>query len=75
VLCGLNVRCCWSPIASRAPALCLLGSDNQRSRCMGSNIRGFEVHGVHLACVDGFLITGNIAHANAFYGLAGAGGK
>jgi len=35
----------------------------------GFTVRGFEVHGVHLACVDGFSITSNVADANAVYGL------
>jgi parallel beta-helix repeat protein len=32
-------------------------------------VRGFAVHGVHLACVDGFTIDGNRAEGNGVYGL------
>ncbi|HET7826871.1 MAG TPA: NosD domain-containing protein, partial [Anaeromyxobacter sp.] len=35
----------------------------------GFTVRGFAAHGVHLACVDGFSITGNIAEDSGVYGL------
>ena len=35
----------------------------------GFTIKGFAQHGVHLACVDGFALTGNHADANGVYGL------
>lgn len=35
----------------------------------GFTVRGFANHGVHLACVDGFAITGNHADRNGVYGL------
>ncbi len=35
----------------------------------GFTVRGFANHGVHLACVDGFAITGNHADQNGIYGL------
>jgi parallel beta-helix repeat protein len=35
----------------------------------GFTVRGFDQHGVHLACVDGFLIANNVADGNHVYGL------
>ena len=35
----------------------------------GFTIRGFEHHGVHLACVDGFAIEDNVSEGNHVYGL------
>ena len=35
----------------------------------GFTVRGFAQDGVHLACVDGFSISGNRADGNAVYGL------
>jgi parallel beta-helix repeat protein len=35
----------------------------------GFTVRGFAEHGVHLACVDGFSLTGNRAEDNGVYGL------
>jgi parallel beta-helix repeat protein len=35
----------------------------------GFTVRGFASHGVHLACVDGFTISGNVAEDSGVYGL------
>ncbi len=35
----------------------------------GFTVTGFAQHGVHLACVDGFELTRNVADGNGFYGL------
>ena len=35
----------------------------------GFTVRGFAVDGVHLACVDGFSITNNVADHNGVYGF------
>jgi parallel beta-helix repeat protein len=35
----------------------------------GFTLQGFLQHGVHLACVDGFALTSNVADGNAVYGL------
>jgi parallel beta-helix repeat protein len=35
----------------------------------GFTIRGFDADGLHLACVDGFSITNNVADANGVYGF------
>jgi parallel beta-helix repeat protein len=35
----------------------------------GFTLRGFAGHGLHLACVDGFLIDGNSAESNDVYGI------
>ena len=35
----------------------------------GVTVRGFAEHGVHLACVDGFTLSGNISDSNDVYGL------
>lgn len=35
----------------------------------GFTIRGFTQHGVHLACVDGFEISNNVADGNSVYGI------
>lgn len=35
----------------------------------GFTVRGFGADGVHLACVNGFWLTGNVADGNAVYGL------
>ena len=35
----------------------------------GFTLRGFDRHGLHLACVDGFLIDRNAAENNGVYGL------
>jgi len=35
----------------------------------GFTLRGFKEHGLHLACVDGFLIDGNVAEDNGVYGI------
>jgi parallel beta-helix repeat protein len=35
----------------------------------GITVRGFAVHGVHLACVDGFSLRNNVADGNGVYGL------
>jgi parallel beta-helix repeat protein len=35
----------------------------------GFTLQGFLQHGAHLACVDGFALTGNVADGNAVYGL------
>jgi parallel beta-helix repeat protein len=35
----------------------------------GFTLQGFRQHGAHLACVDGFVLTGNVADGNAVYGL------
>jgi parallel beta-helix repeat protein len=35
----------------------------------GFTVRGFAAHAVHLACVDGFSITGNLAEDSGVYGL------
>lgn len=32
-------------------------------------LRGFQKHGLHLACVDGFQISSNVSEDNAVYGL------
>ena len=35
----------------------------------GFTLRGFDEHGLHLACVEGFLIDGNVAENNGVYGI------
>ncbi len=35
----------------------------------GFTVRGFGKDGVHLTCVDGFWLTGNVADGNGVYGL------
>ena len=35
----------------------------------GFTVRGFAVDGVHLACVDGFSLTNNVADGNGVYGF------
>ena len=35
----------------------------------GFTVRGFGADGVHLTCVNGFWLTGNVADGNAVYGL------
>jgi parallel beta-helix repeat protein len=35
----------------------------------GFTLRGFEQHGLHLACVNGFLIDANAAENNGVYGI------
>ncbi|HET7064855.1 MAG TPA: NosD domain-containing protein [Rudaea sp.] len=35
----------------------------------GFTVRGFDEHGVHLACVDGFALADNISDGNLVYGL------
>ena len=35
----------------------------------GFTLQGFLQHGAHLACVDGFALTGNVSDGNAVYGL------
>jgi parallel beta-helix repeat protein len=35
----------------------------------GFTVRGFGEHGLHLACVNGFLIDGNVAENNGVYGI------
>jgi parallel beta-helix repeat protein len=35
----------------------------------GFTLRGFDGHGLHLACVDGFVVDRNVAENNGVYGL------
>ena len=35
----------------------------------GFTLRGFQKHGLHLACVEGFQISNNVSENNAVYGL------
>jgi len=35
----------------------------------GFTLRGFDKHGLHLACVNGFLIDENVAENNGVYGI------
>jgi len=45
------------------------GATIQGFSLSGFTIRGFGADGVHLTCVHGFWLTGNVADANAVYGL------
>jgi parallel beta-helix repeat protein len=45
------------------------GSRIDRFRLEGFTVRGFEEHGVHLACVRDFRIEDNVAEGNHVYGL------
>jgi parallel beta-helix repeat protein len=51
------------------PPCGLEGSSLHGFAIRGFTVRGFAEHGVHLACVDGFAITGNHADQNGVYGL------
>jgi parallel beta-helix repeat protein len=45
------------------------GATVQGFAVIGFTLRGFEEHGLHLACVDGFLIDANLAENNSVYGI------
>ena len=45
------------------------GSRIHKFSIRGFTLRGFQKHGVHLACVDGFNISNNDSEDNAVYGL------
>jgi parallel beta-helix repeat protein len=45
------------------------GARIQRFRLSGFTVRGFAEHGVHLACVDDFVLERNHADGNGEYGL------
>jgi parallel beta-helix repeat protein len=45
------------------------GSTIHNFSIAGFTLRGFEQHGLHLACVNGFSITNNVAENNGVYGL------
>ncbi len=51
------------------PPCGLSGASLRGFSLSGFTVRGFAKHGVHLACVDGFAITGNVSDGNAVYGL------
>jgi len=51
------------------PPCGLLGTRIRGFSLMGFTVRGFADHGVHLACVDGFTLTKNVADGNGEYGL------
>jgi parallel beta-helix repeat protein len=51
------------------PPCGLNGSSLRGFKIHGFTVRGFGNHGVHLACVDGFAITGNHADHNGVYGI------
>jgi parallel beta-helix repeat protein len=51
------------------PPCGLLGTTLRGFSLSGFTVRGFGFDGVHLACVDGFLLSGNVADANGEYGL------
>jgi nitrous oxidase accessory protein NosD len=45
------------------------GATVQGFAVIGFTLRGFAEHGLHLACVDGFLIDANVAESNGVYGI------
>ena len=51
------------------PPCGLDGSRIHKFRVEGFTVRGFEQHGVHLACVQDFRIEDNVAEGNHVYGL------
>ncbi len=51
------------------PPCGLSGTSVRGFSLSGFTVRGFAKHGVHLACVDGFTITGNVSDGNGVYGL------
>jgi len=51
------------------PPCASTGSTIHGFSIQGFTLRGFDGHGLHLACVDGFLIDGNVAENNGVYGL------
>jgi parallel beta-helix repeat protein len=51
------------------PPCGLDGSSLRGFSLQGFTLRGFAVHGAHLACVDGFALTGNTTEASGVYGL------
>jgi len=51
------------------PPCALSGATVKGFSLSGFTVRGFDRDGVHLTCVDGFWLTGNVADGNAVYGL------
>ena len=51
------------------PPCGLAGTTVRGFSLSGFTVRGFARHGVHLACVDGFALSDNVADANGEYGL------
>lgn len=51
------------------PPCGLTGTTVRRFTLAGFTVRGFGLDGVHLACVDGFSLTRNVADGNGEYGL------
>jgi parallel beta-helix repeat protein len=51
------------------PPCGLLGTTVSGFSLSGFTVRGFGVDGVHLACVDGFSLSRNVADGNGEYGL------
>lgn len=51
------------------PPCALSGARIKGFSLSGFTVRGFAEDGVHLTCVDGFRLTGNVADGNGAYGL------
>lgn len=51
------------------PPCAISGATIHTFSLSGFTVRGFAVHGVHVACIDGLTLKDNVADGNSVYGL------